>query len=235
LKGAGSGFMKAKRFLIIVILLLMRTAEAQSTKDPSLQRVQSSEQAAMQYLISVVEPKYPDDVHVSGKVVVKIVIDKEGHVSEAKMVSGHPMLVGTTIDAVKQWKFYPYALEKGEPVEVETTATVEFRADPPHVVTPKPPRVPRLRISRSVADGLSLRKVEPIYPLEAKIKQIQGDVILMVVVDERGKVAETRVVSGHPVLAEAAMNAVKQWKYKPYTLNGDPVEFETSVKMQFHL
>jgi TonB family protein len=186
--------MKAKHFLMVAVLSLMRMAEAQSTNDPSLQRVQSSEQAAMAYLISVVEPKYPADVHISGKVVLRIVIDKEGHVSEAKLVSGHPMLVGATIDAVKQWKFHPYTLEKGEPVEVETTATVEFNADPP-----------------------------------------QGDVILMVVVDQQGNVVETRIVKGDPLLAEAAVDAVKQWKYKPYTLNGEPVKFETSIMMQFHL
>jgi TonB family protein len=227
--------MKAKHFLMVAVLSLMRMAEAQSTNDPSLQRVQSSEQAAMQYLISVVEPRYPDDVHVSGKVVLRIVIDKEGNVIEANLVSGHPMLVGATIDAVKQWKFYPYKLEKGEPVEVETIATVYFLTDPPRVVTPRPQTLRRLRISMAVADGLSLRKVEPVYPTEAKRKQIQGDVILMVVVDKQGTVTGTKVISGDPVLAEAAVDAVKQWKYKPYTLNGEPVEFQTSIKIQFHL
>ena len=58
---------------------------------------------------------------------------------------------------------------------------------------------------------------------------------MMVVVDERGKVTKARVTSGDPVLAEAALDAVKQWRYKPYTLNGEPVEFETSIKVQFHL
>jgi TonB family protein len=227
--------MKAKHFLMIAILSLMRIGEAQQVSDPSLKRVESSEQAAMTHLIEVIEPKYPIDAKINGKVVLKIVIDKEGHVSQATLVSGDPLLVRAAMDAVKQWKFYPYNIFDDGVAEVETTATVEFYADPPHVVTPKPPRAPRVRIPSGVAEGLSLRKVDPLYPREAVKKSIQGDVILIVVVDKEGKVTRTRVISGAPVLAEAAVDAVKQWKYKPYTLNAEPVEFETSVKVMFHM
>jgi TonB family protein len=227
--------MKAKHFLMIAILSLIRTAEAQPANDPSLQRVKSSERAAMTYLIEVVEPKYPAGVKISGRVVLKIVINKEGHVSQATLVSGDPLLAGATIDAVKQWKFYPYNIFDEGVAEVETTATVKFYADPPRVVTPKPPRLPRIRIPSGVAEGLNLRTVDPAYPRDAITKHIQGDVILMVVVDKKGKVTKTRVISGDPVLAEAAADAVKQWRYKPYTLNAEPVEFQTSVKVQFHL
>src|SRR6516165_3672144 len=121
--------MKAKHFLMIAILSLIRIAEAQPANDPSLKRVQSSEQAAMAYLIEVVEPKYPAGAKISGKVVFKIVIDKEGHVSQATLVNGDPLLVGAAMDAVKQWKFYPCHIFDDGVAEVETTATVEFDAD----------------------------------------------------------------------------------------------------------
>ena len=224
--------MKPKHFLMIVALSVMTTA-AQSADPPAPQRVQRNEQNAMAQLFYVVDPQYPADAQINGKVVLRIVIDRQGHVSEASLVSGHPMLAGPTIDAVRQWKFFPYTLDKG-PVEVETTATVEFSTDPPHVTTPKPGPV-RLRISMGVADGLSLRKVKPSYPEEARTKHIYGDVILRVAIDKQGNVISTNVMSGDPLLAEAAVNAVKQWKYKPYLLNGEPVELDTSIKIQFRL
>ena len=224
--------MKAKHFLMIAILLLTSAAGAQQVDRSGLYRVQSSEQAAMTYLTYVVDPQYPADIKISGKVVLRIVIDKEGHVSETSLVSGDPLLAGATVDAVKQWKFHPYIVDKA-PVEVETTATVEFNADPRHVITPKPPPEPRLRISMGVADGLVLRRVEPAYPEEAKNNGVQGDVILAVTVDKQGNVINSKVVSGHPLLAEAALNAVKQWKYKPYLLNDEPVEFQSTVRIQF--
>jgi protein TonB len=86
-----------------------------------------------------------------------------------------------------------------------------------------------------VAEGMNVQKVTPSYPEEAKTKHIHGDVILYVVIDKQGNVISTRAVSGDPLLAEAAVNAVKQWKYKPFLLNDEPVAIETSVKIQFRL
>ena len=77
------------------------------------------------------------------------------------------------------------------------------------------------------------REVKPDYPPEAKKKHIKGDVILRVSVDKNGNVASTSVVQGDPMLAGAAVDAVKQWKYKPYLLNGEPIEVETMVTVHF--
>jgi TonB family protein len=67
----------------------------------------------MTQLFYVVDPQYPADAQINGKVVLRIVIDRQGHVSEANLVSGHPMLAGPTIDAVKQWKFFPLRSRQG--------------------------------------------------------------------------------------------------------------------------
>jgi len=227
--------MKAKHFLIITILSLMAVAESKPA-DRAAQRVHSSEQAAMADLIYVVDPIYPGDVKISGKVkvVLRIVIDKQGHVIEANLVSGHPILAGAAIDAVRQWKFRPYFVEK-EPVEVETRATVEFSADPPQVATPKPRPPQKLRVSRAVAEGLLIRRVDPQYPREAMSKGIQGDVVLQATITREGNVGGLKFVSGDALLVEAAKDAVRQWKYRPYLLNGEPVEIETSVLVRFHL
>jgi protein TonB len=83
--------------------------------------------------------------------------------------------------------------------------------------------------------ALLLKKVPPEYPKEAYKKHIQGTVVLHGVISKEGEVAEVSVVSGDPMLAPAAIDAVKQWKYKPYLLNGNPVEVETQFQLNFTL
>ncbi|MFZ3340134.1 MAG: energy transducer TonB [Terriglobales bacterium] len=93
----------------------------------------------------------------------------------------------------------------------------------------------RVRISPGVATGLLVKKVTPEYPADARQARIQGTVILQAVIDKDGNVADLSLVSGHPMLAPAAIRAVKQWKYKPYLLNGVPMPVETQVTVNFTL
>src|SRR6266700_2826797 len=103
-------------------------------------------------------------------------------------------------------------------------------APPPKVATPQ-----KQRVSSAVAEGLKIHDVQPTYPQMARIAHIQGDVILQATISKTGAIEGLHGVSGHPILIQAAMEAVKQWKYKPYILNGDPVEVETTIKVQFHM
>jgi protein TonB len=83
--------------------------------------------------------------------------------------------------------------------------------------------------------GMVVAKVQPSYPPDAKTARIQGSVILAVIIGKDGSVQGERLVSGHPSLAPAAMDAVKQWKYRPYVLNGTPVEVDTQITVNFTL
>ena len=108
------------------------------------------------------------------------------------------------------------------------------------VLSSKPPRpeiaMPwRVRISSGVAVGLLIKTVPPDYPDPAKQKRVQGQVILQVDVDENGNVEHFQPISGDSMLATAAIEAFKQWKYKPYLLNGRPVKVETQVIVNFQL
>ena len=103
-------------------------------------------------------------------------------------------------------------------------------APPPKVATPQ-----KLRVSSGVAEGLKVHDVTPTYPQMARIAHIQGDVLLQATISKSGVIENLRAVQGHPILIQAAMDAVKQWKYKPYILNGEPVEVETTIKVQFHM
>ena len=93
----------------------------------------------------------------------------------------------------------------------------------------------KVRVSPGVAQGLLIREVKPEYPSLARQARIQGSVILQALIGKDGSVQNLRVISGHPMLVQAAMEAVKQWRYKPYYLNGEPVEVETQVNVNFTL
>ena len=103
-------------------------------------------------------------------------------------------------------------------------------ANLPKVAAPQ-----RIRVSQGVTEGNLLRKVQPTYPPLAKTARIQGSVILNALISKAGNIENLRVMSGHPMLVQSALDAVKQWKYKPYILNGEPVEVETTITVNFNL
>ena len=100
----------------------------------------------------------------------------------------------------------------------------------PKVATPQ-----RVRVSQGVTQGLLIRKVQPNYPPLARQARIQGAVQLQAEISKEGTIENLRLISGHPMLAPAAIEAVKQWRYKPYILNGEPVEVETQITVNFTL
>jgi protein TonB len=100
----------------------------------------------------------------------------------------------------------------------------------PKVATPQ-----RVRVSQGVTAGLVLKKIQPPYPPLARQARIQGSVLLQAEISKDGSIQNLRLISGHPMLAPAAIEAVKQWKYKPYILNGEPVEVETQITVNFTL
>ena len=93
----------------------------------------------------------------------------------------------------------------------------------------------RVHVSSGVIQGLLIHLVKPQYPLLAKQARIQGTVVLQAVIGKDGNVQELRIVSGHPLLAAAALEAVKQWHYQPYYLNGVPVAVDTQINLNFTL
>jgi protein TonB len=93
----------------------------------------------------------------------------------------------------------------------------------------------RVRISQGVSHGMLMREVAPKYPPLARSARVQGPVVLDVVIGKDGSVSDITTKSGHPMLVPAAIDAVKQWRYKPYRLDGKPVEVNTEVVVLFTL
>ena len=92
-----------------------------------------------------------------------------------------------------------------------------------------------LNVSQGVSQGLAIKKTQPSYPANALRMGIEGSVQLMATISKKGDISAVKVLSGDPSLAHAAVDAVKQWKYKPYLLDGVPVEIQTQVTVNFKL
>ena len=108
---------------------------------------------------------------------------------------------------------------------------VTSTAPPPSVAKPVGPK----KVSSGVMAGNLVKSVDPPYPAMAKVAHIQGDVVLQATISKQGTIENLRAISGHPILIQAAMEAVRQWRYRPYELNNEPVEVETQITVIFSL
>jgi TonB family protein len=216
-------------------------------------------------VIRAPRPDYPAQAaskELQGEVWIKLLISEAGDVESADIISGNPILAQAAADAMKKWKFKPF-IKNGKAVKVSTKMPYDFAfkknvferrsqdagdteppagaspatstadASTPSAETGGPPR--RLRVSQGVMESNILRRVEPVYPLDAKRHHIQGTVLLQARIGKDGRVNDVKPISGPPELVEASIGAVQQWRYRPYTLNGDLVEVETTIKIIFHM
>jgi periplasmic protein TonB len=127
--------------------------------------------------------------------------------------------------------YIPGVMGKGDPSGPNLFGNSGTRVLP---VAPPPVATHLLRVS-SMREGDIIRKVQPTYPPMARAARIQGPVVLQAVISKQGTIENLKVVTGHPLLAPAAVDAVRQWRYRPYMLNNDPVEVETQITVNFSL
>ncbi|HEY3973758.1 MAG TPA: energy transducer TonB [Candidatus Sulfotelmatobacter sp.] len=102
-------------------------------------------------------------------------------------------------------------------------------------VNPLPTVPQRVRVSSGVTTGLLIKKVPPIYPIEARYAHIQGTVTMQAEINRTGDVMDIEALDGPLELVVSAVNAVRQWKYRPYLLLGEPVMVETQIQVNYQL
>lgn len=105
-------------------------------------------------------------------------------------------------------------------------------ASPPPVLSPGGNRP--FHISKMLEGSLTQR-IQPAYPPLARAARVQGQVVLAAIISKTGTIENLQVISGHPMLVKAALDAVSQWRYRPYILNNEPVEVETQIMVNFTL
>ena len=143
--------------------------------------------------------------------------------SGADIVKNIPVAVSTTNE--RPGAAAPATTERAAAATPTTT-----EAPPAPAPTPK-----EVRVSSGVAQGLLVQQVSPRYPLLAKQTRVEGTVVLQAVIGKNGSVKNVKAVSGNPLLVPAAIDAVKLWRYKPYQLDGEPVEANTQINVKFSL
>ena len=179
-----------------------------------------------------VEPDYPDELkraRIEGHVDLEIVVGRSGAVEDVRIIRSNPAFDEAAVKAVKQWKFKP-ALLRGNPVKVFMTVVVQFKVEGglptetlPIYVTPdiKPPE--------------RIVFVPPDYPEQARKDETEGQVVIQIVVNTAGDVDGDRVVKSDPLFDDAALLAIRQWKYKPALKDGKPVKVYFTVDVDFKL
>jgi len=150
------------------------------------------------------------------------------------IVQNIPVAVSTTTDrpgAAAQQPAVPQATTPAP--QPTTTAALQ---PPPSAPPPRTSEQPqKVRVSSGVAQGLLLHQVAPQYPQLARQTRVQGTVVLQAVIGKDGYVQSLKALSGPTLLVPAAVDAVRRWRYKPYQLNGEPVEADTQINVKFTL
>lgn len=193
-------------------------------------------------LIKKVDPVYPEDARkegIEGAVIIEATTDIYGRVVDTKVLRSVPELDKAAMDAIKQWVYEPIIID-GEPNGVIFTVTCVFKlkdkaekdkADAEKEKSEKPP----VRATGEIKPPKLIKKVDPVYPEDARKEGIEGAVIIEATTDIYGRVVKTKVLRSVPELDEAAMDAVKQWIYEPIIIKGEPNGVIFTVTLTFKL
>ena len=192
----------------------------------------------------VVYPEAARRAGVEGRVIVQFIVDEGGAVEDPEVLrSPDPRLSTAALAAVRASRFLP-ATAEGEPVKVRFALPVTFRLDPPNPVDALlPPIAPdadgvyeRSEVLPQLVGGLAALQRELRYPQEARDKGIEGQVVVQFVVSETGAVRSPRVLRPiHPLLDEAALDAVRRSRFEPGTVGGEPVAVRMALPLSFRL
>ncbi len=214
-------------------------------------------------LVREVHAVYPEAARkagVEGVVILEATTDTYGRVDSVKVLRGIPLLDQAAVDAVRQWVYEPMIID-GKPRPVVFTVTMRFKLDDKKepqveggvtggvtgavqggveggVTGAKDVKQFEGDAVRAVGDikpPKLVKSVKPVYPKVAKQARVEGVVILEAKADERGDVVETRVLRSIPVLDQAAIDAVRQWKYEPMVVDGKPHKVVFTVTVRFVL
>jgi TonB family protein len=210
-------------------------------------------------LIKRVQPAFPGDLQsqVEGVVLMDVTIVPDGTVQDIKVTHGLPQLIPYAVHAVAQWRYSPARIN-GVAVPYKTTIAVHFNIAPdastaaaanaaqttPRIV-PSPegvlgvkpilPPAPAgvMRISARVMDGMLEKRVEPVYPADSAAADARGVVIALATIGKTGAVENVAVLSGPLRFRDAATDAVMQWRYRPYLIDGVAVPVQTTITLSF--
>lgn len=240
-----------RHWILLVFVLAASRLIAQSVTPESQKNIASpntkpgaaaTADSAALVPVHVISPSYPfvegSLANLKGLVVLRAMIAETGDVESIAIVSGDPVLAQAAVDAVKEWKFRPF-IKNGKPVRIPAVLPFNFIMceGPTTSTAAQPTAVGAMKIV-AAGKGCNVRvvkRVDPTYPDIAKASHTQGGVALFLVIGKDGSVRQVSVINGAPLLIQASVDAVKQWRYFPLILDGEPVEWQTVVNVAFSL
>jgi TonB family protein len=190
---------------------------------------------------SATYPPQAIEQKVQGKVTAKFLVSQSGDVDYVDVPKDQPLLDVAAQEAIVKWKFKP-VIKDGKPVAVISSATFNFvlgsdgpAKDVAQTIGMASVFPERVQLPKAATKSALVHSVPAVYPQGAVALRVEGSVILQARIDKDGKIADLQPVSGPKQLVQAAMDAVKQYRYKPYSLMGRPVEVDTQVQVNFSL
>jgi TonB family protein len=192
------------------------------------------------------KPEYPLEAaakKLQGQVVIKLHISESGSVESTEIVSGEPILAQAAADAMSTWKFKPF-IRNGRPSKLIYRMPFDFSlkgyfpdgctaAEAAFVANSSNAKYHQ--VPENVVEGRLIHHVQPEYPTLARMKHVQGTVLLYAVIGEDGRIHDLQAICGPPELVPASLYAVRQWRYRPYELDGAPTPVKTTIRVQFHM
>jgi len=183
-------------------------------------------------LVKLINPVYPETARqskVEGVVILQARTDTQGRVKDAMVLRSVPLLDQAAIDAVRQWVYEPLVID-GQAKEAVFTVTVRFALDKDKEKAQGQGATGEVLVPKLI------KKVDPVYPEAARKAGIQGIVLLEATTDEQGNVVKVKVQKSIPELDQAAIDALKQWKYEPMIVEGKPkgVVFTVTIRFALH-
>jgi TonB family protein len=174
---------------------------------------------------------------IQGRVVAMMLVSETGDVENVEVFKADAILSQAVQEVIRDWKFKPVTKD-GSAVPVIAKATFNFvlgnegQQVAPEIA-PATDFPQHIRVSEGVMQGLVLSKVSPEYPPPAKANHVKGAVTLSMVIRKDGTVTDVEVESGPAELTAAAVDALRQWRYRPYQFMGRPVEIQTMAQFNF--
>jgi TonB family protein len=230
---------------VLLCFLLPAIALAQSNSSICIPQV-----PATPVVTHNAEARYPRaarKARIQGRVWLTLSISKAGEVEDVHVVSGPAELQDAAVEAARRFRFQPVTCQ-GEPVSTLTRIPVDFalgenvkNADDPGPSDQQAPETlhgsmeSHAKLSEELTGTLILHHVNPAYPKAAFKRRIQGKVVLKIVIGKDGRVEAIAVISGPPELVPSAVGAVEQWVYRPYILDGRPVEVDSQITVTYSL
>ncbi len=208
--------------------LSLRILKASETPDTGLplRRLAKEKRPKLTKKVAPVYPPEAIEKRIEGTIVVEATTDEGGKVKALRVVdSPDALLSEAALAALRQWEYEPFVVD-GKPCPVSFTVTVTFalnkKKEPERIATLLKPQI--------------LKKTPPVYPEAAFKAGVEGPVVLEATIDESGSVTDARVLeSGNADLSKAAIEAVRQWKYRPYLFNGVAKPATCRVTVTFRL